>query len=65
MAENSLAFPSKGTQHVAYDGMTLRDWFAGQALIGLLGEGRWAEKILAEHAYRTADAMLAERERAK
>jgi hypothetical protein len=64
MAENPIAFPS-AHPFGSEEGMTLRDWFAGQALIGLLGEGRWAAKILAEHAYRTADAMLAERERAK
>jgi hypothetical protein len=41
-------------------GMTLRDWFAGQALIGLLTT-RPADEIVAKWAYSYADAMLAER----
>lgn len=55
-------------------GMTLRDWFAGQALAGLcanhgtldqlIGLGFTGSKdLLAECAYAHADAMLAERER--
>lgn len=60
-----------------YDGMTLRDWFAGQALVhqakpslheyelvALFGKNRTGitrEEILAADAYRIADAMLAER----
>lgn len=47
--------------------MSLRDWFAGQALMGSLGhigphEGPENE---ARRAYRYADAMLAERSKAK
>jgi hypothetical protein len=47
-------------------GMSLRDWFAGQALAGILAgpcsrEGaslsEWAD--IPEHAYRIADMMLA------
>lgn len=45
-------------------GMTLRDWFAGQALAGMAGiwqkEGLDAADI-ASDAYRLADAMLAAR----
>lgn len=58
------AFPSPDTR--GYDGvpgMTLRDWFAGQALAGI-----WAcptvngdHQDLADEAYKTADAMLAAR----
>ena len=40
-------------------GMSLRDWFAGQAASGLQGDPVDA----AEWAYRFADAMLAEREK--
>ncbi len=47
-------------------GMTLRDWFAGQALTGMLandgGNGGLEERQWAEAAYAQADAMLAERE---
>ena len=46
-----------------FPGMTLRDWFAGQALAGA-DLAMW--KVdgpggLAENCYRAADAMLAER----
>lgn len=45
-------------------GMTLRDWFAGQALMGLLvahPASEWKCGALASVAYSAADAMLAER----
>jgi hypothetical protein len=44
------------------NGMTLRDYFAGQALIGLLfnpEDGNF--RLLAEDAYLYADAMLLQR----
>ena len=45
-------------------GMSLRDYFAGKALQGLLAGAR-SEKLsyLAEWAYNYADAMLAERKK--
>lgn len=43
-------------------GMTLRDWFAGQALIGLCAEGLRTSVGNAEYAYEQADAMIAQRE---
>lgn len=58
------AFPTepRGPIHgSAYDGMTLRDWFAGQAVVGL---GRaWLnggadDTMLAQFSYQIADAML-------
>lgn len=44
-------------------GMTLRDWFAGQALVGLLASdpGSTTWEVDAENAYLAADAMLAAR----
>lgn len=43
-------------------GMTLRDWFAGQALAGLLAHTGESERNRAVAAYRYADAMLRARE---
>lgn len=46
-------------------GMTLRDWFAGQAMQGVLSSlapGEWMSYgDASEHAYRFADAMIRER----
>lgn len=47
-------------------GMSLRDWFAGQALTGMIAyaaarEGAFLFDAIAEDAYILADAMLAER----
>jgi hypothetical protein len=47
------------------DGMTLRDYFAGQALAGLLA-GRYSESEdtdVARWSYKAADAVLAAREK--
>ena len=70
---NPYAFPAHGPDD-EFNGMTLRDWFAGQALAGLLA-GQWNVEVdatesqtlfenrepLAQNAYLLADAMLAER----
>ena len=40
--------------------MSLRDWFAGQALPAVAAKGSSSAKI-SEDAYKIADAMLAER----
>jgi len=56
-------------------GMSLRDWFAGQALAGMLANAEWmrflardagndAHARLATHSYGYADAMLAARKEA-
>jgi hypothetical protein len=61
--EGGPAFPAK-TSDVNFKGMSLRDWFAGQALVGFLSteanEATEPESI-AKWAYENADAMLAAR----
>lgn len=66
-----------GSHFFTSGGMTLRDWFAGQALAGLtahpqcgpIGEGtedtRERTGVLALEAYYAADAMLAARKESK
>jgi len=44
------------------EGMTLRDWFAGQAEPAMMGKHSTPEEV-ARQAYLIADAMIAERER--
>lgn len=62
--ENSPAFPACNEANVnGTMGMTLRDYFAGQALAGMrLSDGMTSKSILtkgkAESAYALADAML-------
>lgn len=50
-------------------GMTLRDWFAGQALDGMMAKygtnSEGGAALTAIVCYAAADAMLAEREKAK
>ncbi len=65
--ENPSAFPcpadDKSGWHAEY-GMTLRDYFAGQALpvvTALLGRDVGTADMLARDAYTIADAMLQQR----
>ena len=55
--------------HEPFDGMTLRDYFAGQALAGLAANQQWLENVsqanggdvctaISVAAYEVADAML-------
>jgi len=66
---NEPAFPvinAKGAPE-DYPGMSLRDWFAGQVLQGILASGNFSRGFLSESdffaatAYKIADAMLKER----
>lgn len=76
-AENPAAFPMGNPTDGGHDGMTLRDWFAGQALAGFTAandamlralaalaeeEGQNTSQIVARLSYERADAMLAARE---
>jgi hypothetical protein len=57
---NIPAFPFP-TNHPAHEGMTLRDWFAGQALAGITGDPSvedMDQNEIARAAYLYADAML-------
>lgn len=66
--------PDGNDAETAQAGMSLRDWFAGQALVGILALPLNAEEhkviarqnagihtVMAVNAYRYAGAMLAER----
>lgn len=73
--DGGAAFPNAG-----YDGpdncadpvpgMTLRDWFSGRALVGIINacamdirrNGESTETMFARKAYSVADAMIAARE---
>jgi len=65
-SDGGPAFPGKGTEkdprtsadrEVDEPGMSLRDWFAGQALAIIFPE----IKVVARASYEIADAMLKER----
>lgn len=59
---NPPAFPHpSGAQ--GCDGMTLRDWFAGQALAGLMANPSLGDDRAPHYAFFLADAMLIERNR--
>ena len=63
--DGGAAFPSSNDEAVQYNwinyGMSLRDWFAGQALSNYASD--YPAKEAARLAYADADAMLAERMR--
>lgn len=77
--DGGQAFPQPVTvgpnddMYPAYPGMTLRDWFAGQALAGICSDGAalrrfqeaglQASEVAAQSAYAAADAMLAARQK--
>lgn len=50
-----------GSHLCTYGGMSIRDWFAGQALAGAAVAEGWSAGTAATRAYAMADAMLAER----
>lgn len=58
------AFPTVAGQTVYSNGMSLRDWFAGQALAGIVANPARMGIIeeAASTAYAYADAMLAARQ---
>jgi hypothetical protein len=67
MANDTSAFPHEHQYTRGQQGMSLRDWFAGQALVGLLAGRRHdimlTDENFAYSAYRVAQAMLVERQK--
>ncbi len=61
LIDGGPAFPARAVWHT-YKGMSLRDYYAGQALAGLK-LGGMSYEMASETAYRVADAMLRARER--
>jgi hypothetical protein len=62
---NEMRFNANVDSFVNEDcpGMTLRDWFAGKALVGMLAdtETEGTAKDFARRSYEMADAMITER----
>jgi hypothetical protein len=62
--DGGQAFPHRWNEP---NGMSLRDWFAGQALAGMFRHDGWINTIdddqieVAKRSYKIADAMLAAR----
>ena len=60
------AFPCHPDTPSSHDGMTLRDYFAAQAMQALLSDPNWREDMdfdeTASAAYTMADRMLRARE---
>jgi hypothetical protein len=70
-SDGGPAFPRTGYECSNGDwvrpqlGMTLRDWFAGQALAGVMAHkdsAKWNPNAVASDCYGYADAMLKARE---
>ncbi len=61
-ADGGYAFPFVHANPFS-EGMTLRDWFAGQALSAILTR-TWGEGAVKD-AYEHADWMIAERDKPK
>lgn len=67
--DNPKAFPLLMDDGMHNSGMTLRDYFAGQALCGIMADpgvnlnNLSAYRAIAEQSYGLADAMLTAREK--
>ena len=60
------AFPKQSADGEWYEGMSLRDWFAGQAMQVIVAEqarrgDKMTREVFAANCYWYADAMLAEK----
>ena len=57
------AFPCHpGIENPVYDGMSLRDYFAAEAMQGLIANNSTDAQEIAQAAYIVADAMLKRRQ---
>ena len=64
--DSGPAFPCADDATTSNAGMTLRKWFAGQALAGLLAAQKWdAYENAVRRSYEIADAMIAAGEAAQ
>jgi hypothetical protein len=67
MNDGGPAFPTPESHGDDFEGMSLRDYFAAKAIAGILSNPNitWSdmqtERVLASHAWKIADAMLAEK----
>ncbi len=61
MKDGGPAFPIETTATPYAPGMSLRDWFAGQALAGCAVDEAHP-RMAAQWCYRIADAMIAARD---
>ena len=59
---NSPAFPAKDAKGQIWTGMNLRDYFALEAMHGLLEADHVRRDDIPREAYRIADMMLDERQ---
>jgi len=60
--KNIAAFPLKHSEDKFNPGMTLRDYFAGQALTGMVGREDIAKYRVGELCYAFAEELLIERQ---
>lgn len=70
MVRDPAVYPVHRYDEVRHQGMSLRDWFAGQSIPAAERSvqqtiGMFDGIAIAEKAYWLADAMLAQREKAK
>ena len=64
MEHDQTAFPVDDFQHCENPGMTLRDYFAANSLIGIRSTGMGiSSSDVASLAYSDANALLAERQK--
>jgi hypothetical protein len=61
LIDGGPAFPAQNNKGFRSGGMSLREWFAGQALAGLIERSNESNEVLAETCFAVADAMMAAR----